>query len=242
MDVESPNSKEDQNLLLAPWGNNHQIVFSNGDMSPKIPRSPSSVFSFAPKSPGGMSGMRYCVNKLKNFLIQRYFWKFPNNFKYFMALKVIKDFPDVVNHFSFKISSTQTDLNLYFHYLMSLSFLISEIEFEKKRRDNKNFSLSTTWWLSLCQTSSFYEFWRKYLRNFFSICELFLKKNANFFKCTGKISIGQKCFDLESHYKVLTFNTNNPIVTIKSKIFDLYFIRDDDDTKKELQSRGWWRE
>jgi hypothetical protein len=62
MDVESPNSKEDQNLLLAPWGNNHQIVFSNGDMSPKIPRSPSSVFSFAPKSPGGGShGMRYCV-------------------------------------------------------------------------------------------------------------------------------------------------------------------------------------
>ena len=61
MDVESPNSKEDQNLLLAPWANNQQIVFSNGDMSPspKIPRSPSSVFSFAPKSPGGGShGMR----------------------------------------------------------------------------------------------------------------------------------------------------------------------------------------
>jgi hypothetical protein len=60
MDVESPNSKEDQNLLLAPWGNNHQIIYANGDSpSPKIPRSPSSVFSFAPKSPGGTShGMK----------------------------------------------------------------------------------------------------------------------------------------------------------------------------------------
>ena len=60
MEVESPNSKEDQNLLLAPWANNHQIAFSNGDMSPspKIAHSPSSVFSFGvnpPKSPG----MRY---------------------------------------------------------------------------------------------------------------------------------------------------------------------------------------
>lgn len=60
MDIESPNSKEDQNLLMAPWGNNHQIMYGNGDStSPKLPRSPSSVFSFAPKSPGGGSGMRY---------------------------------------------------------------------------------------------------------------------------------------------------------------------------------------
>lgn len=60
MDIESPNLKEDQNLLLAPWGNNH-IAFTNGDSpSPRIPKSPSSVFSFAPKSPGaGSKGSRY---------------------------------------------------------------------------------------------------------------------------------------------------------------------------------------
>lgn len=56
-DVESPNLKEDHNLLLAPWGNNHNIIFSNGgeSPSPRIPNSPSSVFSFGPRSPGGGS-------------------------------------------------------------------------------------------------------------------------------------------------------------------------------------------
>jgi hypothetical protein len=66
MDVESPSSKEDQNLLLAPWGNNHNVqAIANGESpSPRLlPKSPSSVFSFAPKSPGGGSnGMRYCVD------------------------------------------------------------------------------------------------------------------------------------------------------------------------------------
>lgn len=53
MDVESPSSKEDQNLLLSPWGNNHIMFTNNESTSPRgFPKSPSSVFSYAPKSPG----------------------------------------------------------------------------------------------------------------------------------------------------------------------------------------------
>lgn len=55
MDVESPNSKEDQNVLMAPWGNNHIMFANNDSASPKMQKSPSSVFSFAPRSPGGTS-------------------------------------------------------------------------------------------------------------------------------------------------------------------------------------------
>lgn len=60
MDIESPSPKDDQNLLLAPWGT-HSIMYPNGDSpSPRIQKSPSSVFSFAPKSPGaGSNGKRY---------------------------------------------------------------------------------------------------------------------------------------------------------------------------------------
>lgn len=59
MDVESPTSREDHNLLLAPWNNHNHIMF-NETPSPKIPRSPSSIFSYPPKSPGaGSNGMRY---------------------------------------------------------------------------------------------------------------------------------------------------------------------------------------
>lgn len=56
VDVESP---EDQNLLLAPWANNHQIVFTKGNshaVAIPSPRTPSSIFSFTPRSP--TNGMR----------------------------------------------------------------------------------------------------------------------------------------------------------------------------------------
>lgn len=61
MDIESPGSKEDQNLLLAPWGNHH-IMFANGETSPRLHKAPSSIFSFAPKFPGaGSNGKRYFI-------------------------------------------------------------------------------------------------------------------------------------------------------------------------------------
>jgi hypothetical protein len=57
VDVESPDGREDQNLLLAPWANNHQIVFTKGNshaVALPSPRTPSSIFSFTPRSPNGM--------------------------------------------------------------------------------------------------------------------------------------------------------------------------------------------
>lgn len=56
VDVESPDGKEDHNLLLAPWnhpGNNH-IMYTRGNsqaVALPSPRTPSSIFSFPPRSP-----------------------------------------------------------------------------------------------------------------------------------------------------------------------------------------------
>lgn len=56
MDIESPTSKEDRGLLLAPWANNH-ISFNNEPPSPIIHKSASSIFSYNQnqKSPGSGS-------------------------------------------------------------------------------------------------------------------------------------------------------------------------------------------
>ena len=57
--VESPNSRDDQNLLLAPWG--PKIIIPNGDHSPTSPTTPTSPFMYAQRSPGGTSVNRYSM-------------------------------------------------------------------------------------------------------------------------------------------------------------------------------------
>lgn len=58
VDIESPDGKEDQNLLLAPWGHpNNQLMYNRGNnqaLCIPSPRTPSSIFSFNPRSPNGM--------------------------------------------------------------------------------------------------------------------------------------------------------------------------------------------
>lgn len=110
MDVESPNSKEDQNLLLAPWGNN-QLTFVSGDSpSPNIPKSPSSVFSFGPRSPGaGSNGKRYLgVNSI--------------------VLRKTPRTPWITNDWHW----AHTDFNLYFHYLQFLIVIFLKPNWKKK--------------------------------------------------------------------------------------------------------------
>lgn len=56
VDVESPDGKEDHNLLLAPWNHssNNHIMYTRGNsqaVALPSPRTPSSIFSFPPRSP-----------------------------------------------------------------------------------------------------------------------------------------------------------------------------------------------
>lgn len=57
--VESPNSRDDQNLLLAPWG--PKITIPNGNHTDSSPVTPTSPFQYAQRSPGGTSVNRYCI-------------------------------------------------------------------------------------------------------------------------------------------------------------------------------------
>lgn len=60
LDLETPpSSKEDQNLLLPPWGQNGNAIYID---SPSSPGSPyNTITSGQPISPGGSSnGRRYC--------------------------------------------------------------------------------------------------------------------------------------------------------------------------------------